>query len=110
MIMESRLILSFKKSPSKRPDGRFECELYLLKKSAFGIIDKEPKKFILSEKQAIKLNQCFVLAGGESGKHCEVHGVFDNGRFVWCGTRESHRSELGFLSERFGVDFFGVFF
>lgn len=108
--MESRLILSFKKRPSKRPDGRFECELYLLKKSVLKIIDSEPKKFIVSEKQAVKLNQCFILAGGESGKHCEVHGIFDNGRFVWCGTREPHRSELGFLSEKFGVNFSGVFF
>lgn len=108
--MESRLILSFKKHPLKRSDGRFECEVYLLKKSAFKIIDKEPTKIILSEKQTIKLNQCFILAGGESGKHCEVHGIFDNGRFVWCGTRDHNKSELGFLSDRFGVEFFGVFF
>ena len=108
--MESRLILSFKKQPLKRSDGRFDCELYLLKKSAFGIIDKEPKKIILSEKQAVKINQCFVFAGGESGAHCEVHGIFDESRFVWCGTREPHRSELGFLSDKFGVNFSGVFF
>lgn len=70
----------------------------------------------VSPKQANKLLDCMDRLdehGGYSCKRLECHGVFDDSsgkdRFVWCGLHSPQRSELEFISDKFGVAIFPAY-
>lgn len=58
----------------------------------------------ISEKQAGQLGKCFgkTPKGFSTGK-IAVYAVMDGDRFVWCGVHTPAKSDLPFLSEKFGA-------
>lgn len=58
----------------------------------------------MTDKQHQKLVQCFERTkNGNSTKNCQVYGVFEGDRFVWCGVHTRRHSDIAFLREKFSA-------
>lgn len=58
----------------------------------------------MTDKQHQKLVQCFERTNnGNSTKNCQVYGVFEGERFVWCGVHTRRHSDVAYLREKFNA-------